>query len=396
MLPLSEITVLDLNRRYPGAYSAMILGDFGADVIKVDAPGQQFPAAPGIDTMSEKFAAYYALDRNKKTIVINMKSQEGQEVFYKLVKKADVLIEGFRPGVMKRLNADYDALKRINPSLIYCSLTGYGHDGPYANMPGHDFNYCAIAGLLNLIGPRDGPPYFASNFLADMAGAGLHGVIGILIALVARGKNGHGQFVDISYMDGAMSLLAMEASVYFASGIAPRRGETVSTGGAPWAQVFKCKDGEYFTIGCAEPHLWENLCRALEREDLIAFHNAPREKVSKVVADLAQIFLTKSRDEWFDLLKDKDTCIAPVYTLDETFLDPQVLHRRMLVEIEHPKLGKIKQLGIPIKLSDTPGRIRSLGSLVGTHTEEILHSLGYDNNKIKKLCQAGVVQRGGI
>ncbi len=386
MLALDGILVLDLTRRYPGSYSAMFLGDFGAQVIKVDPP----PAInryPGGSPQSEKYAAFFAPDRNKRNIIIDLGKKQGQQAFYRLVKKADVLIESFRPGVMKGLGADYPTLQEMNPRLIYCSLTGFGPDGPYSHLPAHDGNYCAIAGALSLIGPRDGPPSFPSNFLADMAGAGLHGVIGILIAILARGRTGRGQFVDISYVDGVLSLLSMEASRYFATGKVPHRGETVSTGGSPRVQVFQCSDGEYFTIGCAEPHFWENLCRALGREDLITSHEGDR-----VVADMAQIFLTRTRDEWFEFLKDKDTCVGPVFNLGETFSDPQVLHRQMVVDLEHPTLGRVKQVGIPIKLSETPGEIRSLGTPSGSDTDQILSDLGYSPDEIKGMHAEGAVE----
>lgn len=385
MLALEGIVVLDLNRRYPGAYSAMFFADFGAEVIKVDPPGSVFPI-PVIDSNTEFFAAHFASDRNKKSVVLNLKSDGGREAFYKLVKKADVLIEGFSPKVMKRLKADYDILKEINPRLIYCSLSGYGHTGPYADMPGHDMNYCGIAGATSMVGERNGQPYLVSNYLADMAGAGLHGVIGILIALMARQKTGRGQFVDVTYLDGVISLLAMDASFYFATGQVPRRGETHTTGAAPWAAIHRCKDGEYVTLGCAEPHFWENLCRALGREDLIPHQNSSDEKKrEEVVSVLKGIFLTRTRDEWFEFFKDKETCFGPVYYLNETFSDPQVIHREMVVEIDHPRVGKVKQIGIPIKLSETPGQIRSLGTLVGAHTEDILRNLGYSQEELQKL-----------
>ncbi|MEW6033858.1 MAG: CaiB/BaiF CoA-transferase family protein [Chloroflexota bacterium] len=390
MQPLEGIVALDLARRYPGAYTAMFLGDFGADVIKVDPPGASFPH-PNIDTRTESFAAFYAPDRNKRSLVLNLRCDEGREVFLKLVRKADVLIEGFRPGVMGRMGVGYDRLKGVNPRLIYCALTGYGQDGPYAHLPGHDMNYSAIGGTLSMIGPRGGTPCFASNYLADMAGAGLHGVIGILLALAAREKTGQGQLIDIAYLDGVVSLLAMEASFYFATGKVPKRGETFTTGDAPWAQNLKCRDGEYIAIGCAEPNFWENLCRAVGREDLVPFHNPPQEKKGWVIAELQKVFLTRTRDEWWDYLKGKDTCVGPVYYFNETFADPQVKHRKMLLEFDHPAAGKVKHTGIPVKLSETPGSVRSLGTKTGAHSDEILKWLGYKVKEVKSLRSAGVV-----
>ncbi|MDP6494205.1 MAG: CaiB/BaiF CoA-transferase family protein [Dehalococcoidia bacterium] len=391
MQALEGILVLDLTRRYPGAYTAMFLGDFGAEVIKVDPPGAFFPH-PDIDSQNERLAPTYAPDRNKKSIVINLKTDRGREVFLRLVKKADVLIEGFRPGVMDRLGAGYDALKELNPRLIYCALAGFGQDGPYADMPGHDMTYIALGGALSMVGARDGPPYLPSNYLADMAGAGLHGVIGILLALAARDKMGQGQFIDISYLDTVISLLAVEASFYMATGKVPRRGETFVSGGSPWAQALKCKDGEYFAIGCAEPHFWEHLCQAIGRKDLAPLHNPPQEKRDWVVAELQKVFLTRTRDEWWDYLKDKNTCVGPVYYLDEAFEDPQVRHRRMVLEFDHPTAGRLKQTGIPIKLSETPGEVRSLGVQTGSSRDEILSWLDYSAEDIQGLRQGGAFE----
>ena len=391
MNALEGILVLDLARRYPGAYSAMFLGDFGADVIKVDPPGTEFPI-PFIDTHSEEFAAHFAPDRNKKSIVINLRDEAGREAFYRLVKRADVLIEGFRPGVMKKLGADYETLRKLNPRLIYCSETGYGPDGPYASVPAHDMNYIAIAGALSLVGAKDGPPYLPSNLLADMAGAGLHGAIGVLLAIQARERTGQGQIVDISYIDTVISLLSYDASFYFTSGRVPKRGETHTTGAVAWGNVYLCKDGEYFSLGCAEPHLWANLCRALGREDLVPLHNpeTPEER-QRVISELSAIFLTRTRNEWADYLRDKEACTGPVLNIDETFQDPQVLHRKMVVEVDHPRLGKVKQVGIPIKLSETPGSIRSVGVPLGEHTREILSGLGFSEQEIASLRDKGAV-----
>ena len=390
MLPFSGLVVLDLSRGYPPAYATMTLADFGAEVIRVDPPPSESRRGDR-DGDPEELAAYTTLIRNKRSIIINLRNEEGQAVLYELVKKADVLVEGFRPGVMTRLNADYDTLKEINPRLIYCSLSGFGSDGPYAQRPGHDMNYISLAGVLSLIGPRDGPPYLPSNYIADYAGAALQGLIGILIALAAREKTGKGQFVDISYVDGVISLLAQEAPNYFRTGVVPRRGETMLTGGVPWVNVYKCKDGEYITIAPIETHLYENLCRAIGKEELISKQFTTPEENEKIKAILTEVFQTKTRDEWFEFLKDKNTCVGPVYYLNETFSDPQVLHRKMVEEVDHPKFGKIKQIGIAVKLSETPGQIKSLGTLSGSDTEEILLEAGYSKEEIGKLRSSGAV-----
>lgn len=390
MLCLDGIVVLDLARRYPGAYSSMFLADFGAEVIKVDPPNA--PRLRGKDVSEERFAAYYTLDRNKRSVVLDLKQEGAREAFRRLAQRADVLIEGFRPGVMDRLGVGYARLRELNPRLIYCSLSGFGPDGPYAAIPAHDMNYIGIGGALSLIGERDGQPYLPSNIVADFAGAGMHGVVGVLLALLAREKTGRGQFVDVAYLDSVISLLAPNVSQYFESGQVPKRGETPTTGGAPWAQVFRCQDGEYFTIGAAEPHIWANLCRALDREDLIPDHApASRERADQVIAELAAIFRTRTRDEWYQYLIDKEAAVGPVYTLDETFQDPQVIHRQMVVELEHPTLGPVKQMGVPIKLSDTPGQIRSLGVPTGADTDAVLQELGYSAAAIAELRQQGAL-----
>jgi len=398
MLALEGIKILDLAGYPPGMFCTMILGDFGAEVLKIEPPGERLSKSPEGDE-GRKEAAYTPLNRNKKSMVLNLRSEAGREIFYRLAEKADVIIEGFRPGVAKRLGIDYDTMNKLNTKIVYCSLSSYGQDGPYRDLPGHDVNYISIAGVLGLIGPREGTPVIPLNLVADYAGASLFGAIGILVALMARNKTGRGQYVDMAYTDGAIALISSFTKDYFFTNTVPKRGESVFQGAYPYYGVYETMDGKYITIGCIEPHFWENLCRVLGREDYIPSHYTPEHRLHKpegskweeISSYLKQSFLTRTRDEWFDLLSRKDIPVAKVYSLDEVFSDPQVLHRQMLIEVEHPTLGKIKQVGIAPKLSDTPGKVRSLSPLLGEHTEEVLQALGYSRGEIEDLRWEGAI-----
>ncbi len=393
-MALDGLVVLDLCRGLPGARCGAFLGDFGAEVIRVDPPMGAVSSLTlsGVeDREGERLSAFSGTNRNKKSIKLNLRSEQGQQILHKLVKKADVLTEGFRPGVMKKNNCDYETLKKINPRLIYCAISGFGQDGPYAYLPAHDLNFVALSGAQSLIGQKNGPPFMPSNLLADAASAGLVSTIGVLLALQARERTGKGQLVDTSYLEGVISLID-EASIYFSTGAVPKRGETFVTGSMVCANIYRCKDGEYVTIGCYEPNFWVNFCRAIGREDFIALQDPPPDKKDMVESTLKEIFLTRTRDEWYEFLRPKEVPVAPVYYVDETFKDPHVLYRKMLVEFDHPKLGKIKQIGIPIKLSDTPGEIRKLGVPPGTNTDEIMKSLGYGIQEIQKLHEAKAIE----
>lgn len=400
MLALEGVKILDLSRLVPGAFCTMLLGDLGAEVLKIEAPGvNEFRGSSRAlpEEENRKAAAYYAPDRNKKSIVVNLKSEAGREIFYRLSRHADVIVEGFRPGVAKRLRIDYETISKLNPKIIYCSLSGYGQDGPYHAFPGHDINYISMAGVLGLIGSSEGPPVIPLNLVADFAGAALYGALGISIALVARNKTGEGQYVDMAYMDGAISLMTWFNCGYFFDGSMLRRGKSWLHGAYPYYGVYETKDGKYITIGCLEPHFWENLCRFLGKEEYIpyhfahTFHKPEDEKWDEIRSSLKQIFLTKTRDEWFELLIRNDVPAGKVYTPDEVFSDPQVLHRQMVIEVEHPTLGKIKQVGIAPKFSSTPGKVRSLSPLPGEHTDEVLQGLGYKQEEIENLRQEGAV-----
>ncbi len=387
--PLEGIKVLDLSRLAPGPFCTMILGDLGADILKVEGP-REGRLALGVSA-EERAIAHNAVERNKRSIVLNLKAEPARKIFYQLAERVDVIVEGFRPGVVKRLGVDYDTVKEINPRLIYCSLTGYGQDGPYHNMVGHDVNYISIGGALGFIGIPGGAPLIPSNLVADFAAGGMNATIAILAALMARERTGEGQYADMGMADGVVSLLSFALSGYFGSGVVPQRGNELLTGGVPFYSVYETKDGKYLSIGCLEPWFYENLCRALDREDFIPHQGASGEKREEIFSAFREIFRSRTRDEWFDYLSQWDICVGKVYEFDELASDPQLVHRKMILELDHPKFGKVRQPGISIKLSQTPGSIRSFSPVLGQHTEEVLLDLGYDKERIEELRKEGVI-----
>ena len=394
MGPLEGIKVLDLTRLLPGPYGTMLLADLGAEVIKVEEPEQGDYARWYSVRINNIGSRHLLLNRNKKSITLNLKRPEGRTILSKMVKDgADVLIEQFRPGVMDRLGLGYKELSKINPRLIYCSLTGFGQDGPYKNLAGHDLNYIGIGGILGITAPKDGAPVVPGIQIADLVGGGLYSVIGILTAVVARQKTGRGQFIDVSMFDGILSLIPDAAAMFFAEGESPRAGERRLLGGLPQYQVYPTKDGKYVAVGALEEKFWANLCRCLgkpEWADQIPKEKEPR--CEEIKAEMTRIFKTKTRQEWLDIMMKEDTCVTGVNTVAEAFSDPQVLHRKMLVQTEHPKAGRVPQIGVPIKFSDTPGEIRTPAPEIGEHTEEILKTLGYPKDEVQQLRKDGVIR----
>ena len=340
------------------------------------------------------------MNRNKRSLGLNLKAPEGQAILHQLVTGADVLVEGFRPGVMQRLNADYTTLSRLNPRLVYCSLSGFGHDGPYRDRPAHDLNYLAISGVLNLIGEVGRPPAIPLNIIADYGGAAMHGVVGILLALFARHRTGRGQHVDVAYLDATLSLLAATPLLAnaFADGVMPQRGHGPYTGLYAFYTTYETQDGRRLSVGCSEPWLWDNLCQALGRPDLARYYRriehltrAPTPEEASVRAQLQAIFLQRTRDDWLAYLADKNVCIGPVNTAAEVFADPQVQHRQMLLTHRTADGEVVHQAGIALKLSDTPGSVRHLGPRLGQHTDEVLSALGYGQDDRERLRAQGIV-----
>ncbi len=400
---LEGITVLDMTRMGPGPFCTMVLGDLGAEVIRIEEPGpptgrraeqstNASTASTNIPGGMDRYSKSNPLNRNKKSLGLNLKSPEARAIFHKLAEKADVVVEGFRPGVTSRLGVDYDSLQRINPGIIYCSITGYGQDGPYRDLPGHDVNYIATAGALSLIGEKDGPPVIPpAGLLADFASGSMNAVIGIMAALLARQKTGRGQFVDISMADGVVALLGSILAPYFAGGPPPARGVGPLSGAEAFYATYRTKDGKYLSLGCLESWFWANLCRALGREDLIPLQTDESRR-AEVVSAMRETFAGRTRDEWFEHLRKSDIAVAKVNTADELEQDPHLRHRQMVIEFDDPEKGKVKQIGFAVKLSDTPGSIRNLAPQLGEHTDDLLQGLGYAPERIRTLRQAGIIK----
>jgi len=380
MRALEGIKILDLSRLFPGPYCSMILADLGADVLRIE--DRRFAGeGPGMPTVM----------RNKRHMTLNLKHPQGKDIFYRLAREGDVILEGFRPGVTARLGIDYETIKKINEKMIYCSVTGYGQDGPYRNMVGHDVNYLSFGGVLGLNGEAGGDPVIPPIQVADMAAGGMNAALGIMAALIARQRTGRGQYIDISMLDGIVAMLPFPASLLWGLGRSPRRGDTLLSGRYPCYSVYGTREGGFISIGALEPRFWEALCRELGREDFIPIQYDEGEKREGMFSFLRATFKTKTREEWMEELKDVDVCFGKVLTLEETLRDPQVVSRGMVTDFEDGQKGNMRVLSSPLKLSDTPPDIRTAPADFGEHTEEVLGELGFNDDQIEELKKSGAV-----
>lgn len=391
--PLDGLTVLDLSTQLSGPYCSMLLGDLGADVIKVERPDRGDDARAFPPFVNGESAPFMTFNRNKRSLTLNLKQPAGREICLRLAARADVLLENFRVGVAERLGLGYGQVSAVNPRIIYCSISGFGQTGPYRERGGFDLIAQGMSGLMSITGEETGPPLRVPIPLTDI-GAGMFGAIGILAALRAREQTGRGQWVDTSLFETPIAWSVYEAASYFATGEVPTRLGAGHRASAPY-QPFRTKDG-WLNLGAAGQQFWPKICEVLGLPELVKdprfATNPERVKHRKELAALLQErFDRETTAHWLSRLEAEGVPAGPILTYDQVFADPQVRHREMAVEVEHPVAGRTRALGVPVKLSENPARIRRPAPTLGQHTSEILKPLGYSDDDLARLRAEAVI-----
>ena len=390
-LPLGDIKVLDLSRLLPGAYTTMILADLGAEVVKVEEPGKgdYLRWMPPYASTGES-GMFLAINRGKKSVSLNLKTERGRDLLRELAAEADVLVESFRPGVMDRLGVGYDALSAVNPRLVFAAISGFGADGPYVDRAGHDINYLGYAGALSFTGSPASGPWQPGLQIGDLSGGGLMALVAILVALRVREQTGRGQLCDISMTDGVMGWLTLAAGAFAATGVPPQPGRETLNGGRACYGVYRCGDGRHLAVGALEPQFFVALTAALGVPELAEWQ-LDLERQDELRGRLEEIFATRSRDEWLELLVPADCCVGPVNDLAEAFADPQLRARGMVQEHALADGSPFAQVGVVPRLAGTPGRVGAPCSPLGADTEEVLGRLGCSAAEVAALREQGVV-----
>jgi crotonobetainyl-CoA:carnitine CoA-transferase CaiB-like acyl-CoA transferase len=357
----------------------MIMADHGARVIAIE--DRRF-LADGL--------FMNIINRNKEHMSLNLKTEEGREIFFRLIRNADVVLEGFRPGVVNRLGVDYETVRNVNPRIVYCSITGFGQNGPFRDRVGHDVNYIGYAGVLNLIGEPDRPPSIPGIQIADIAGGGMNAAIGILMALFAREKTGRGQYIDISMTDGMVGFLPAVLFFHQLTGREPKRADTLLSHRYACYCTYETADGRHLSIGAVENRFWTQLCQVLEVPQYASLQYDDQHR-QEIIDFMRTTFKKKTLAEWEVELGDLDICWGRVQSLTEVLNDPLFREREVVVEIEGKDGKKSKTLGVPVKLSDTPGAVRTPPMEFGESTAAILEELGYTSEEIKALAEKEVI-----
>ena len=374
--PLQGIRILDLTRLLPGPLGTMLMADMGAEVIKIEDPNapdyvRVFPPFVGGESVN-----YLAYNRSKKSMFLDYKTEEGRKIFFELVKTADVVVEQFRPNFLDKIGLGYEEAKKINPKIIYVSVTGYGQTGPYAHLAGHDLNYIAYAGVLGITGEMDAPPTISGVQLADIAGGSYMSVIATLSALHSRTQTGVGQHVDVSMTDAVMPLLSVPYAIYSATNHPQNRGTLPLSGGMPNYGIYECQDKKYIALGTLEPKFWGKFCDLTHKPDWKMFMVPQNtEQLLSFKNLIGELFLEKNQLEWVKFGLENDLLISPVYGLEDLENDPHLQIRQMIIETEHPTAGKLKSIGVPLKFSETEAKPSWAAPILGEDTEEILKEL---------------------
>jgi crotonobetainyl-CoA:carnitine CoA-transferase CaiB-like acyl-CoA transferase len=394
MKPLDGIRVLDLSRILAGPYCSMLLSDFGAEIIKIENPDKgDDTRAYGPPFVEGESVYFLSINRGKKSVTLNLKSPESREILRKLIQKSDVLLENFRRDFLPSIGFGYDDVAKLNPNIIYASVTGYGHTGPWAERPGYDLAVQGMSGIMSLTGDPNGSPYKTGTSLADIT-AGIYATLGILLALHARNRTGRGQKVDVALLDGQVSLLTYQAGIYFGTGKSPTRMGNQHPTIAPY-ETFKARD-RYFNLAVGNDRLWAQFCDLIGRADLKTHEKFATNPLRVAHHDelfpiLQKIFAEKTADEWISMLEKGGIPCGPIYSVAEVLEHPQVRAREMVVERPHPKLKSVKMTGVPVKLSETKGEAGAAPPLLGQHTDEVLRSLGYSDAEIAEFRKKKVV-----
>ena len=389
--PLQGLKVLDFTRLLPGPLCTMMMADMGAAVIKIERPEspdyiRYFPPSFGNDS-----AYYLSLNRSKKSLAVDYKTDEGMAIILKLVATVDVLIEQFRPGVMELLGLGYEQLKAINPKLVYVSITGYGQTGPYAQKAGHDLNYIGYSGLLAVIGQKGGKPTIPGGQVADVAAGSYMALNGCLAALYAAEKTSKGQHVDVAMMDCVMPIASLPIGQYFATGESVVRGDIYLSGKLANYNVYECADGKHMALGALEPKFWELFCDIVNQPEWKPKTLAQGEELEQLKMEVTALFKSKPQAEWIALGKEYDCCLSPILEIHELENDPQIAHRQMLVKVETEDGAGLNTVGIPIKFSGTPAALSNPAPALGKDNKTILEGLGYDASQIDELKAKGIV-----
>ena len=399
-MPLAGVRVLDLGRHLAGPTCAMPLGDLGADVIKIENPGVgedgRAAGPPFFPPEGGESAFFLSANRNKRSLALDVKHAEGQELFRRLADRADVVVENFRPGVMEALGIGYATTSQRNPRIIYCSISGFGADGPFADRPGPDQIIQGFSGLMSVTGFEGGEPVRVGIPIADLL-TGLFGAYGVLAALQARERTGRGQLVNTSLLESMVGMMGFQAVRYLNGGGVPPPAGNHHPINAPYG-VFKTRDG-YVTIGATGEKKWTQFCRIIDAPELL---DDPRFKTNggrfarryELAELIGQKLQAHTSDEWERILNERSIPCGPIYTLDHTLEHPQVHHRQMVVEREHPVVGTVRLLGLPVKLSETPVGIERVPPLWGQHTDEVLAELGLDEPELERLRASGTIRSG--